>query len=78
MMKNDISNRVKGGRSALSTIPWQVYLEVKYDRIKKTVSNVCGGTILNERTILTAAHCFLDGTDPKTGKSTGKVLFLSF
>ena len=39
------SNRIVGGAKAPSMIPWQVYIWG------------CGGTILDECTILTAAHC---------------------
>ena len=44
------SNRIVGGQNAPSMIPWQVY-----------VSNppyMCGGTILDAKTILSAGHCF--------------------
>ena len=46
-MKNalNFNSRIVGGSEAESPIPWQV-----------TVSN-CGGTILDEYTILSAAHC---------------------
>ena len=44
-------NRIVGGDEALSPIPWQVHIHI---------SNgfTCGGTILDEETILSAAHCF--------------------
>ena len=46
-MKNalDLNSRIVGGSEAESPIPWQVRW------------NDCGGTILDEYTILTAAHC---------------------
>ena len=47
------SNRIVGGQNAPSMIPWQVY-----------VSNppyMCGGTILDAKTILSAGHCFTKG-----------------
>ena len=54
--ENEISNRITNGFSALSPIPWQAYVEVV---IKGSIKGECGGTILNEDTILTAAHCFV-------------------
>ena len=49
--ENEISNRITNGFQAESRIPWQVTI---------TIGNaLCGGTILNEDTILSAAHCFL-------------------
>ena len=52
--ENEISNRISNGFSALSPIPWQVVMAVDGEF-------KCGGTILNEDTILTAAHCFVVG-----------------
>ena len=40
--------RIVGGRLAPTPIPWQV----SYKGVR------CGGTILDSKTILTAAHCF--------------------
>mgnify|MGYP002044541325 CR=1 FL=1 len=40
------TSRIFGGEDAPRPIPWQVYKEAG-----------CGGTILDEKTILTAAHC---------------------
>ena len=54
--ENEISNRITNGFSAMSPIPWQVMMYVIYDG-----ESACGGTILNEDTILTAAHCFVVG-----------------
>ena len=47
------SNRIVGGSEAPSMIPWQVYIWG------------CGGTILDECTILTAAHCQIKAGGPK-------------
>ena len=44
------SLRIVGGQNAPSMIPWQV-------AIFKDTNFICGGTILDECTILTAAHC---------------------
>ena len=43
--------RVAYGQDAESIIPWQV--SVKH----KSGQHICGGVIINEGTILTAAHC---------------------
>ena len=44
-------SRIVGGENAPSPIPWQVKVHISNQPI-------CGGTILNEETILSAAHCF--------------------
>ena len=50
MQNND---RIVGGQEAPSMIPWQV--SVSHDKLVKY--GICGGTILDECTILSAAHC---------------------
>ena len=44
------------GDNALSPIPWQV--SMRYEKWKN-YQHFCGGTILDSKTILTAAHCIL-------------------
>ena len=51
--------RIVQGKTAIGPIPWQVQLR------KGSLSSFiffCGGTIIDAKTILTAAHCF-DGKD---------------
>ena len=57
MVKDE--NRVIGGETAESPIPWQVSIQKPY-----IGGAWCGGTILDSTTILTAAHCLdTKGTD---------------
>ena len=53
-MKNTINfnSKIVGGMIATSPIPWQVQVRV-------SDVSFCGGTILDEYTILSAAHCKL-------------------
>ncbi|XP_035223131.1 trypsin-1-like isoform X2 [Stegodyphus dumicola] len=49
-------DRIVGGRNALDgEFPWQVSLRFTNSFIPPT--HICGGTILNQRWIITAAHC---------------------
>jgi secreted trypsin-like serine protease len=44
-------NRIVGGSDdVIENIPWQISLQFNNQ-------HACGGSILNENTILTAAHC---------------------
>ena len=51
------NNRIVGGKTATAPIPWQVAIR-SCNKGKCTVG--CGGTVLDSRTILTAAHCNVD------------------
>ena len=53
-----INNRIVGGQPAESMIPWQV-------SIRTNGFHFCGGTILDSKTILSAAHCFQKGTSTR-------------
>ena len=64
-MKNAISNRIINGQFVPSPIPWQIRMHVSFNSVNK--NSLCGGTILDEETILTAAHCFFD-------VNTGKII----
>ena len=56
-------SRIVGGDIAPSPIPWQVHVHFqKFGRRK-----VCGGTILDKETILSAAHCFYPLTRTTAG-----------
>ena len=53
-------NKVVGGENAPTPIPWQVHVHFKPHRGCQPRNGTCscGGTILDETTILSAAHCF--------------------
>ena len=50
-------DRIVGGAPASSAIPWQV--SVRYGT--SGGNHFCGGTILDSKTVLSAAHCFQSG-----------------
>ena len=51
------ADRIIGGQDAPAPIPWQVSLQKPY---WGGMYHSCGGSILDEKTILTAAHCTQD------------------
>ena len=57
-MKNalDFNSRIVGGSNASTPIPWQVL-------VHDCLDPYCGGTILDEYTILSAAHCNISSND---------------
>ena len=68
--------RVINGQDALQPIPWQVAM---YKR-KPSQYFLCGGSIINEDTILSAAHCFeedLNETTVKVFNTSPKDYFIS-
>lgn len=61
--KSLIPRIIGGTRTALDEFPWMTLLEYQHPRGRTTA---CGGVLINERYVLTAAHC-LKGKDlPKT------------
>ena len=50
------SNRIVGGSKAAAPIPWQVSLQP----MGWGDMHFCGGSIMDSKTIVTAAHCFKD------------------
>ena len=52
------TDRIVGGTDAPSMIPWQVFVI--------TGGYVCGGSIIDAYTILSAAHCFQQGQSVNT------------
>jgi len=83
-----ISTRIVGGTKAPSPIPWQVH--VHFDRTDEEGTVGCGGTIIDENTIISAAHCYYplsgttirfieagitkDGPDPKKPSENGQII----
>ena len=66
------ADRIVGGQEASSEIPWQVSVRAGNDvyntggfLIASAGMHWCGGTILDAKTILSAAHCFFDEKDGK-------------
>ncbi|CAF0807195.1 unnamed protein product [Adineta ricciae] len=54
----EISSRIVGGRQAIPhSHPWQVLLNIR--------GHYCGGSILNARWLVTAAHC-VNGSNPES------------
>ncbi|XP_053556826.1 coagulation factor XI [Bombina bombina] len=52
----DLANRIVGGtNSSLGEWPWQVSMHLKFTTTYK--KHTCGGSIINNQWILTAAHC---------------------
>ena len=60
------ADRIVGGQDASSEIPWQVSVRAGMDTNLQG-THWCGGTILDAKTILSAAHCFFAG--PNLGNS---------
>jgi len=50
-------DRIVGGEAAASPIPWQVSVR----QGQSGGGHFCGGTILDEKTVMCAAHCFTTG-----------------
>jgi len=58
--KKDEGTRVVGGDAAKNPIPWMVI--IKYINVAGG-PGTCGGSLVNSRFVLTAAHCFCQGKD---------------
>jgi len=63
-LQPDDSNYIVGGTTARKNeFPWQVSIQANIQTSwwQKTKQHICGGSIINDRWIVTAAHCIIDG-----------------
>jgi secreted trypsin-like serine protease len=51
-------NRIAGGVITSNDYPWMVYLEIFYDSAATEPTGICGGTLINEKWVMTVASCF--------------------
>merc|ERR1712086_268066 len=72
--KAPAGDRIIGGTNAGGVVPWQVSLREVQSGLDENMkpfemsTHYCGGTILDEKTILSAAHCFPKGAEGVEGK----------
>lgn len=68
----DKSARIIGGsNAAITSVPWQVALVDPTIPGTEADGQFCGGTVLNQQWIITAAHCFDDYTRTSVGVFAG-------
>uniref|UniRef100_A0A4W3H6J6 Peptidase S1 domain-containing protein n=1 Tax=Callorhinchus milii TaxID=7868 RepID=A0A4W3H6J6_CALMI len=63
LMDPPVEMRVIGGQEALpGNWPWQVSVQMRHD---SSYLHICGGSIIDTRWVLTAAHCVSQASSPK-------------
>ena len=60
--RDPLTGRIVGGRQAIpGSWPWQVLLGINAPKYDIFGDAICGGSMLNEEWIMTAAHCVTGG-----------------
>ena len=83
MGKAPAGDRIIGGSNAAGVVPWQVSLRNVHSGLDADMKpfemseHYCGGTILDAKTILSAAHCFPKGDEGVEGKQIMAVTAIS-
>merc|ERR1711956_160593 len=81
MGKAPAGDRIVGGTNAAGVVPWQVSLREVQSGLDENMkpfemsTHYCGGTILDEKTILSAAHCFPKGAEGVEGKQVKELIW---
>ena len=57
------SRIIDGGTAKVNEFPWMVYIKI-YDRPGGPNTKRCGGSLINDRFVLSAKHCFAKGIRP--------------
>ena len=56
-----LEEKIIGGQPAkLLSWPWQAYIVITFKTIKGIISLQCGGALITNDSVITAAHCFRD------------------